>query len=279
MNEPVVVPATQRWTVPDPQSEAGLRVTLSMPLDRVKGPVHVVVLLDGDTMFLTGTEYVRTVRRVSMGTYPQVAIVGIMRDEPETLRYVASRFRDFTPQQWHLPGPFEGDNAMATFGTGGGSHFLDLIEQQVMPEVQRLIHEAGGTVGDTCIGGWSLSGLFAGWAWLKRPHLFQHLIAISPSFWWHDASIVASPFSSQPSERRAFVCAGEHEEGDVSLVWPPIFGNAAQRELAAMVTNAERFVQLAGDAGATVQHVTFPGEHHITLQAAAVGQGLRFLFT
>ena len=74
-----------------------------------------------------------------MGTYPQVAIVGIMRDEPDTLRYVASRFRDFTPQQWHLPGPFEGDNAMATFGTGGGSDFLDLIEQQATESVWRAL--------------------------------------------------------------------------------------------------------------------------------------------
>jgi predicted alpha/beta superfamily hydrolase len=279
MTEPVVVPSTHRWTVADPDGGSGLRVTLALPPDRAKGPVHVVVLLDGDTMFLTATEFVRTVRHVSMGTFPQVAVVGIMRDEPDALRYVASRFRDFTPQQWKLHGPFEPDNAMAAFGTGGATAFLDLIEQQVLPEVQRHIHELGSTVGDTCIGGWSLSGLFAAWAWLSRPHLFRHTIAISPSLWWDDASLLATPFATQNEGRRAFVCAGECEEGDLSRVWPPIFANGEQRAMAAMVTNAERFARMASDAGATVEHVTYPGEHHITLQSAAVTQGLRFLFT
>lgn len=278
MTEPVVVPASERWTHPDAAGGAGLRVTLSVPVFREDAPVHVLVVFDGDTMFLTATEFARTIRMVSLGTYPQVAVVGVMRDEPDQLRYISSRFRDFTPQEWHLPGPFEPDNAFAVFGTGGAPALADEVQHAVLPEVQRRLAEHGMTVGETCIAGWSLSGLFASWAWLHRPEVFAHMIAISPSLWWHDASILDAPVTPMSSTRRAFICAGQHEEGDPALVWPPQFANPAQRELAAMVRNAARFASMAADAGADVCHIEYPDEHHITLQAAAITRGLRHVF-
>ena len=274
MSKPIVVANSARWTVADPANGAGVRVTLSMPIDKVDSPVDLLVLLDGDTMFQTATEFSRTVRRVTMGNLPPLAVVGIMRDEPDQWRYTASRFRDFTPQAWELHGPFADDNAMVTMGAGQAAQFADLISGQVLPEVFRHLEDGGFNAGDVTIGGWSLSGLFACWAWLDRPDMFRHVVAISPSLWWDDASIMSRPMGDQ-SGRRAFICAGEHEEGDVELVWPRIFANGPQREMAAMVRNAERFARNAASAGADVRHVTYADEHHVTLQAAAVTAGLR----
>ena len=278
MNEPVVLPASDRWTVPNTGGGAGVRVTLSLPLGQGPGPVHMLVLLDGDTMFLTATEFARTVRLVSLGTLAPIAVVGIMRDEPDSLRYMSSRFRDYTPQQWTLPGPFEPDNAFAVFGTGGAAAMLGTIEDHVLPGVRERCSAVGLEMGDVCIGGWSLSGLFASWAWLERPQVFQHLLAISPSLWWHDASILDEVYASRPAGHRAFVCAGEHEEGDLGKVWPPMFANGPQRELAAMVRNAKRFADRLAELSVDVEHVTFSDEHHITLQAAAIGRGIRHVF-
>ena len=278
MNQPVTIACTEKWTVADANGDAGVRVTLSLPVDTADDVTHLLVLLDGDTMFLTATEFARTVRRVTQGMLPQIAVVGLMRDEPDPLRYISSRFRDFTPQEWVLPGPFAPDNAFAIFGTGGASAFLGVIEDMVLPQVRERLHDAGFTIGDTAIGGWSLSGLFASWAWAKRPDVFRHLIAISPSLWWDDASILDESLAPRPDGQRAFICAGEHEEGDVEKVWPRIFANAEQRELAAMVSNAARFSEMASTAGAAVEYRAFPDEHHVTLQAAAVTRGLRFIF-
>lgn len=270
--------ASEKWTVPSDHESGGLRVTMSLPLDPGDGEVCLLLLLDGDTMFLTATEFARTVRRVTLGELPPVVVVGIMRDTPDQLHYISSRFRDFTPQQWELPGPFAPDNSFAVYGTGGAPQFLSLIESEVLPAVREKLSAAGMRVSSTAIGGWSLSGLFASWAWLQRPELFDHLLAISPSLWWDHASILDVDFARRPEGQRVFVCAGQHEEGDPESVWPRKFANEPQREMAAMVRNAERFARMATAAGARVDHMTYADEHHVTLQAAAVSRGLRLLF-
>lgn len=278
MSDPVILPASDKWTVSPEGHEVGIRVTLSHPVGAPSGPVPLLVLLDGDTMFLTATEFARTVNLVTMGTFPPVAIVGLMRDEKDHAKYIATRFRDFTPNEWSLSGPFEQDNAMMSLGSGRAGEFLAAIENDVLPQVRERLTTAGFTAGDTAIGGWSLSGLFACWAWLTRPNLFPHALAITPSLWWNDASLLASPLAQKTNDQRLFICAGEHEEGDPAHFYPPQFANPPQNEMAAMVRNAETFAQLASIAGANVDHVTVTGEHHVTVQSAAMARGLRHLF-
>lgn len=278
MFEPLTLPSTARWTIPPVGDLSGLRVTVSYPARGTSSKIPALILLDGDTMFLTATEFVRTVNLVTAGEFPQVAIVGVMRDEPHHMSYVSSRFRDFTPQPWVLPGPFAEDNAITTMGTGGAHNLLESLEREVLPQVRQCLDSVGHTMGEVAIGGWSLSGLFACWAWLERPDLFAHLLAISPSLWWNDAGLLDSPFATRPEGQRAFVCVGENEEGDVTKVYPQRFANAPQRELAAMVTNAATFARMVAEAGATVESLALPDEHHVTVQAVAISRGLRHLY-
>ena len=278
MHEPVSLPGSACWLVPSGTDEPGLRVSLSFPTGTVVGPVPVLVLLDGDFLFLTATEFARTVNLVSLGVFPPVAVVGVMRDETDPLRYVSSRFRDFTPRSWVLPGPFADDNAMTWMGMGGAPRLVSSLEHDVLPVVREYLTSQDLVMGDTAIGGWSLSGLFACWAWRERPDLFAHLLAISPSLWWDDASMLRDPIPTRSGEHRVFVCSGEHEEGDVSKVYPQIFANGPQRELAAMVRNAETFAGMVRRSGADVDDTTFAGEHHITVQSAALARGMRHIF-
>lgn len=275
---PVTLASSARWTIPPRPGISGLRVTLALPFGKPAEPVPVLVLLDGDFLFLTAVELARTVTLVTDGDLPPLAVVGVMRDEADAPAYIASRFRDFTPRDWVLPGPFAMDNSMVAMGTGGAAGLLDEIEQRVLPGVAAQLARAGLAAGEVTIGGWSLSGLFACWAWLQRPDLFAHLLAISPSLWWDDASLVAAPFARRPVGQRAFVGVGEHEEGDEAKVFPRRFANAEQRALAAMVTNAARFAEMALDAGAEVDYCAVADEHHVTVQAAALARGLRHIF-
>lgn len=278
MSDPVVLSASEKWTVTPKGHDVGVRVTLSLPVGAAGGTVPLLVLLDGDTMFLTATEFARTANLVTMGTFPPMAIIGLMRDEKDHIKYIATRFRDFTPVEWSLPGPFKADNSMMSLGSGRAEEFLAAIENDVLPQVRRRLSAAGFTIGEMAIGGWSLSGLFACWAWTARPDLFPHALAITPSLWWNDASLLVSPLAQRTRDHRIFICAGEHEEGDPANFYPPQFANPPQNEMAAMVRNAETFARLATDAGADVDHVTVSGEHHVTVQSAAMSRGLRHLF-
>ena len=70
----VVVPASDSWTTPSGSSEPGLRVHVSLPTTPTSQPVPVLILLDGDFMFLTATEFARTLGLVSLGDFPPVAV-------------------------------------------------------------------------------------------------------------------------------------------------------------------------------------------------------------
>lgn len=265
MVNPLVVSNTDTWNHED------LRVVLALP-PRASGPVPVLLLLDGQSMFLTATEFTRTTSLVTLGALPPIAVVGVWRERDRHLDYISTRFRDFTPYEWVLPEPFAADNAMIQDGTGGASQFLDVLVTGVLPEVQRRVE-----VTEIAIGGWSLSGLFAAWAWQQRHDVFSHLLAISPSLWWSNRKILDMTLSPRIGAR-AFISAGEREEGDMSLVWPRVFADRAQRETAAMVRNAIAFGAKCEAAGVETATVVFAEEHHVTLTPASLSRGVRYLF-
>jgi predicted alpha/beta superfamily hydrolase len=268
MTQPFVVPGTDSWM------EGDLHVALALPAPPFAGdgPVPLLVLLDGQTMFLSAAEFTRTTTLVTMGTLPPIAICAIWRDAADPLEYFATRFRDFTPYEWVLPEPFAEDNAMARFGTGGAGEFLDVIVDRIMPAVRERVE-----VSEVGIGGWSLSGLFATWAWRERPDVFAHLLSISPSYWWAYGQIVEEGLAPREGAR-AFISAGEYEEGDMSRVWPSLFANAAQRDHAGMIRFADAYAQECEAAGVDTSFVVFAEEHHVTVAPASLSRGIRHLW-
>lgn len=275
MTEPEAyeVPNTLTWRVSGGGDD--YRVVLSLPPGRSKGPVALLVLVDGSALQLTAAEFSRVVTRTTLGALPPVAVLGVTCETEDPLDYASTRFRDFTPTAWELPGPFAADNAMVRHGSGAAGAFLDLLVSEVIPVARQHVEVDPQGV---AIGGWSLGGLFATWAWLQRPDVFSRLLAISPSLWWADARILQEPIAPRPPDHRAFVCAGEHEEGDVELVWPRRYANAEQRELAAMVRNAEAFGERLSAIGVATETVVFDAEHHMTLSPAALARGIMHLF-
>ncbi|HUS19995.1 MAG TPA: alpha/beta hydrolase-fold protein, partial [Terriglobales bacterium] len=70
--------------------------------------------------------------------------------------------------------------------SGGANKFLDFIETELVPEVDKRY----ATQPYRIITGHSLGGLFAIHALMNRPQLFQSCIATSPSTWWDDFFVV-----------------------------------------------------------------------------------------
>jgi predicted alpha/beta superfamily hydrolase len=69
---------------------------------------------------------------------------------------------------------------------GGSEKFMAFIEKELQPYIENRYNGNGS---NTFIGQ-SLGGLFATEVLLKKPHLFNRYIIISPSLWWNDGSLL-----------------------------------------------------------------------------------------
>ena len=90
------------------------------------------------------------------------------------------RTRDFTPTY---------DESYNRWGVSGGADkFLDFIEQELIPYVNKKYRTNGFDI----ISGHSLSGLLAIYSLQTRPSLFKAHFAFSPSLWWHEKTVIKS---------------------------------------------------------------------------------------
>ena len=101
---------------------------------------------------------------------PPLIVVGIANTD---------RVRDLTPSHSEEKKP-DGTEALPT--SGGGDRFLDFIQTELMPEIEKRYRTSCYRV----FAGHSLGGLMAVHALITRPTLFNAYIAVSPSLWWND---------------------------------------------------------------------------------------------
>ena len=99
------------------------------------------------------------------GMMPEMIIVGIQN---------TNRTRDLTPTKTERA------------GTGGGDKFLDFLEKEVIPLVEKNYRTQPFRI----FAGHSLGGLFAVYAFTARPDLFNAYIAASPVLHWDDDFVI-----------------------------------------------------------------------------------------
>jgi uncharacterized protein len=97
---------------------------------------------------------------------PPLIVVGIGNTD---------RTRDLTPSRVDAPNP---DGSVAT--SGGADKFLDFIQTELMPEIEKRYRTAPYKI----FSGHSLGGLLAIHTLITRPDLFNAYIAVSPSLQW-----------------------------------------------------------------------------------------------
>ena len=125
----------------------------------------VVYLLDGNGHFRSVSGMIYQLSTVNGNKkIPEMIVVGI----PNT-----DRFRDLTPT--HTEGT-----------SGGGTAFLDFVENEVIPHVESNYPASQHR---TFIGH-SLGGLMAIEALITRPEVFTNYVAIDPSLWWDEQSVL-----------------------------------------------------------------------------------------
>ena len=134
-----------------------------------KNPFPVLYLTDGDGHINEIGNSIDFL--VDNGRMPPFIVVGIANTD---------RTRDLTPTRADEK---HDDGTVQHYPTSGGAdRFLDFIQTELMPEIEKRYRTAPYRI----FAGHSLGGLLAIHILVTRPEMFQAYIAVSPSLWWDD---------------------------------------------------------------------------------------------
>jgi uncharacterized protein len=179
------------------------------------------------------------------GAIPPMIVVGVPNGSDRT--------HDLTPMA-------TGSTA-TRFGTAGGaSTFADFLVDDVLPMVRSRYRALPATI----LAGHSFGGLLALEVAAKRPGAFAGIIAISPSLWWNDSSLVvdyADAIAKSSATQRLFATSGGLE---------PDIDRTTKRF-------AARMDSLKPTKVAFGYHF-YPDDDHGMTPAPSLVDGLRFIF-
>jgi len=163
------------------------------------------------------------------------------------------RARDFTPT--HLP---------EEPTSGGAAAFLDFLEKEIIPLVDRTYRTVPT---DRALLGHSYGGLFALYALVERPGLFQRIIAASPAAGWdHDLLIKAAreKLGNLRTSVRLDLSAGD--EGDL------------ERQLLMETTAFARFLDERKPPHLDYRFTVYTGENHNSIRFASFPPALYWIY-
>jgi|HubBroStandDraft_1064217.scaffolds.fasta_scaffold00249_10 predicted alpha/beta superfamily hydrolase len=160
----------------------------------------VLVLQDAEGHFAYTTAAVDMLS--GNGRIPSMIVVGITNTD---------RTRDMTPTK---PATVI-DGVPGAQSAGGADKFLSFIADELLPTIDRNYRTRPYRV----LIGHSLGGLFAVYALMNRPEVFNGYLIISPSLWWDDQALVktAQPFFSAHKDLRADIYMTMGSEGQQML--------------------------------------------------------------
>jgi predicted alpha/beta superfamily hydrolase len=132
----------------------------------------VLYILDGEAHFLSTVGVIDHMSGGLNGNIqiPELIVVAIANTD--------DRMRDMSPT--HTKIDFRGKEQAAYATSGGGDEFLQFIEKELMPVIEKKYR----TASHRTLVGHSLGGLITLHSFLTRPGLFQNYIAIDSSLWW-----------------------------------------------------------------------------------------------
>ncbi len=232
----------------------------------------VIYMLDGNAAFedLTAGDF----QALDARGDPAV-VVGIGYDTP--LRFdVEARSFDYTPPNPN--GAAAADVHHPERKTGGADIFLDFLDRELRPVVERAIPINRKR---QAIYGHSYGGVFVLHALFTRPDAFQTYIAASPSLWWGDGQILreeAAAASGGPSLRaNVLLMIGAGEQRRQPGPGRPASLPARMPDAASAVENLRALGKRLGNRpGLRVQVLVFPDKGHGQMFPASARAALRY---
>jgi len=120
---------------------------------------------------------------------------------------------------------------------------------------------------DRTVYGHSFGGLFAHYALLEQPGLFQRFVSISPSIWYADRYLIRKEKQVAASGRRLnavlYTAVGEKESDYFVSDWKELTAKLASRSHAGLLMKSE----------------VLTNENHRSIFGVAFTNGLRYVFS
>lgn len=219
-------------------------------------PCPVLYILDGPSHFHYASGMLSYMAGNSQ--IPEMTMVAI----PNT----ADRMHDLTPTYSNLD--YRGKKTKAQENSGGGNDFLDFLEKELVPEIEKTYQPMPYRV----FSGHSLGGLMALHSLIERPELFHAYIAVDSSLWWHDQELVKRAMvklKEMPDLRnKVFITVADHTpRGSESST---VMESAAERYLYALQAN--------GSPHLKADLKIYPGHSHGSVAFPSLYDGLLFIF-
>lgn len=270
----VVIPRAEQFDV---KSKSGTVYRIFVagptgPLPEAGAPV--IYLSDGNTNFpLILAAAQRQVRDLQ----PCVVVgIGYPTDDREQVRQLRSV--DLTPvtsKEWAVANakPF------SDLKTGGNDQFLAFIEEELKPVIEQKykIDRTRQT-----LFGHSFGGLFVLHVLFHQPASFQTYIAVSPSIWWNDNSLLKEEQdflqknSGHSVKARLLIAVGELEQpAVVAHSGSAIRRGPPGRAIDDMKAMSARLLEAKID-GLIVEHRIFAEESHGSVVLPAASRGVKF---
>lgn len=216
----------------------------------------VLYLLDGDSHLSYASAILQ--RMSSQSQIPEMILVAVSN--------VADRVRDLTPT--HTLSGFDGQRTPEYAASGGANAFLDFLQKELIPEIERRHAPMPYRV----IAGHSLGGLTALHGLIERPALFHAYVVVDPTLWWDDLELVRRAESRLKNRtdcrNKIYTATAERRPGGKKGA--AVLAAANERLAKAMQANASPHFRT------TMKE--YPGEDHGTVALPALYDGLRFIF-
>lgn len=240
----------------------------------------IMIVLDPVVTFGTAVE--RATLPSVMGLLESAVIVGVGYPG-DLLTSVSARTVDMTPE---TPADSHTEiQGLIGSAFGGAERFLSFLVDELAPAIRARAPEASAD--RIILHGFSLSGLFATYALLARPHTFETVSSISPSLWWNDFSVLKGleDFESRTHLGgrlpRVLIGVGSQEQDPPGATAAGMDMEAARAlvDKARMVDAARELADTLGKLLPEVQFVAFEGEDHTGAATAGTGRAVRFALT
>jgi predicted alpha/beta superfamily hydrolase len=268
---PTVVRGAESFLLKASQIDQTFQIDVLAPPGEIKAPLPVIYVTDASYGFGVGAQTLSLMQ--TSRELPRAILVGIGYPQSFDARTIRGlRFREFCPTEGReyvarirreMPGEIP-DSALP----GGAGAFLSFITDELKPAIEARYPV---DVKDQTHIGMSLGGLFALFALFRAPAAFQRVIALSPSIWWDERSLLGFEAAYAKDAKdlpvNLFTSIGALEE-------------AAYPE-AAMVSNLYAFdATLRGRKypGLRMAMEVFPQETHNSVYGGSLSRGLRTVF-
>lgn len=229
---------------------------------------QVIYLTDANQYFGLMSDMTRSLQWGS--EMPEAIVVGIgypissfKTDDERWTKWLAWRMRDLSPTN---TAQMDKDFGVDNIKSGGASTFLQVIEQELIPFVEKNYRTKSK---DRTFVGFSLGGLFGFYSLFQKPGLFQNYILGSPSIWSDNKVIMQFEKAYADHHKdltgRVFMATGElEEEINAGMVRNMLEMNS--------VLKNRQYKSLKTEV------VILEGETHMSAPGVCFQRGLRYLF-